>query len=116
MTRSGTVPEMLFEDEAAAKLRISIDTLRRIRKRGEITSRKISGRWRYTDADLMEYQESQKVESWVARNNESAKSPDTGSLGVQSRRTGMRPGTIMTAVNEARVAHHLAQTIFGKPK
>ncbi|WP_374710689.1 helix-turn-helix domain-containing protein [Inquilinus ginsengisoli] len=109
------LPPLLFEDEAAAALRVSVATLRRIRKRGEISTRLISGRWRYTHADLVEYQENQKVGACVERAGP-VRSQATGLPGDQNRRTGMRLGTTMTAVSEARVAHHLAQAIFGKPK
>jgi hypothetical protein len=116
MANSGALPRLLYEHEAAAELRISIDTLRRVRKRGEIAARLIGRRWRYTEADLLEFQESRKVELWGETRIGSVKSPGIGSLGGQSRRTGTQLGMTMTVVDGGRAAHLLAQQIFGKPK
>lgn len=72
------LPSLLTEQEVASQRRISVETLRRIRRRGEIAARRIGGRWRYTDSDVLDYQESQKVEAWRGKKVDSEKSQDTG--------------------------------------
>ncbi|WP_084032709.1 helix-turn-helix domain-containing protein [Chelativorans sp. J32] len=118
MTASPTrLPLLLTECEAAEKLRISVDTLRRIRKRGEIAARRIGGRWRYTDEDILEYQEGQKVAAWRGRVVELERSAVTGyRSGPTQPITTPRGTTTTAAAIDRHAASRLAQTIFARPR
>lgn len=55
------LPELLPERQAAARLGMSADTLRRIRSRGEIAYFKIGGRPRYTEQHIIDYLQRNEV-------------------------------------------------------
>ena len=52
--------KLLSMQEAAEFLNISIDTLRRIQKKGEIAFSLIGGNWKISQNDLFEYYEKNK--------------------------------------------------------
>lgn len=58
-TSARTLPRLLREADAAAQLRISVVTLRRIRSRGEIAHVRIGRKAMYAEQHLLEYLERQ---------------------------------------------------------
>jgi excisionase family DNA binding protein len=46
---------LLTPREAAARLRVSVDTVDRERRRGHLGALKVGRQWRYTEPDLAEY-------------------------------------------------------------
>jgi hypothetical protein len=95
------------EAEAADRLGISKASLMRERIAGRIHPYRIGQRIiRYTDAILSEYLESCR--------NVPEKSATTGSPNGQAPRNGAARGTTPTLGRHD--AHHLAQTIFKRPK
>lgn len=99
----------ITEREAADWLRVSIDTLRRIRTRREIGFIKIGGRFRYTQNHLADYLESRSVMPC-----QESKSQDTGSPSGHVRACGTPPGS--TSGLDKQSATRLASMTFGKPK
>ena len=95
------------EAVAADKLGISKASLMRERIAGRVHPYRIGQRIiRYTDAILSEYLESCR--------NVPEKSATTGSPNGQAPRNGVARGTTPTLGRHD--AHHLAQTIFKRPK
>ncbi len=58
---NSAIPALLTEREAAERLRRSIDTIRRERRRGRIGYTRIGRRVFYTDAQLLHYLERQET-------------------------------------------------------
>lgn len=114
MSEPTCLPELIPERVAAERLGISVDTLQRIRARGEIAWRKIGGRVKYTDADLAEYVERVRVGPCGGSNETSG----SGSLeaAASPRRAGVRTGRShgSTPIDSA-VAARLAQRTFARP-
>ncbi|WP_140986813.1 helix-turn-helix domain-containing protein [Asticcacaulis tiandongensis] len=113
MSNLALFPKLMSEKEASEMLGISVDTIQRIRKRGEIAFRKIGGRYRYTISDLNEYAENQRVEP-CQRVQKSAKSGASGSHNAPAPLSGTSHGSIPAL--DRQNASQLAQAIFGKPK
>ncbi|MCB1469510.1 MAG: helix-turn-helix domain-containing protein [Rhizobiaceae bacterium] len=103
----------LSEKDASILLGVSIDTIQRIRKRGEIAFRKIGGRIRYTQADLAEYLEASRVTPCVQSRPVAAATPTTFQNG-HAPHTTMPRGS--TPQRDKRAAFRSAQITFGKPK
>ncbi|WAC49732.1 helix-turn-helix domain-containing protein [Asticcacaulis sp. SL142] len=105
--------EPLISEKAAADiLGVSMDTIQRIRKRGEIGFRKIGCRYKYTVSDLNEYSDNQRIAP--CQREKSAKSEGSGSQNGRGRLSGTSPGS--TSGHDRHVASQLAASIFGKPK
>uniref|UniRef100_UPI0035A86C6A helix-turn-helix domain-containing protein n=1 Tax=Mesorhizobium sp. LHD-90 TaxID=3071414 RepID=UPI0035A86C6A len=104
----------LSERHAALRLGVSVDTLQRIRKRNEISYRKIGGRVRYTLADLREFVERTKVEACEKKTSGSVNSRGTTSPSGSARHSFTPLGSIRQPGKPS--AHLLAQRTFGKPK
>ena len=113
MTVTG-LPTLFTEHEAARTLGVSIDTMRRVRRRGEIGYRIIARRPKYTAEDLRRYIDEQAVEPCQSEINGSAESADTASPARQSRRTGKSPGLTRVVGNADAAA--LARQTFTKPR
>jgi len=105
-------PPLFEEKQAAAELGVSVDTLRRERKRGcigyvRIGKRKVT----YTEAQLRQYIEAQTVEPGAApcqaTENSGSKSDTTGCPGAQTPITGAERGSTQTT--DRRVAFLSAQ-------
>ena len=111
MTAIDQLPILMKEQRAALELDISIDTLQRIRKRGEISFRKVGSRYRYTPKDLLEYLENQRT---PCQKNVSVKSADSGSPTEPEARSGISHGSIPQLDKQNAAA--LASQTFGKPK
>jgi excisionase family DNA binding protein len=101
------VPHLLTEAEAARKLGIHVNTLRNIRRRGEISCRQVGKRARYTADDLNEY----LARGWQTNND--SRSETTSSPNAMDLNNGAGRGS--TPVLDKHVAHLLAQRTFGKP-
>jgi excisionase family DNA binding protein len=100
------VPHLLTEAEAARKLGIHVNTLRNLRRRGEISCRQVGKRARYTADDLNKY----LARGW--QSNSDSKSETTGSPSVVVQTSGAKRGS--TPVLDKHVASLLAQRTFGK--
>uniref|UniRef100_UPI0039A6421E helix-turn-helix domain-containing protein n=1 Tax=Brucella pseudintermedia TaxID=370111 RepID=UPI0039A6421E len=110
------VPKLLTEREVAEILRISVCTLQRRRRNGEITARRIGAGWMYTEADILEYQERQKVVAWRESQIGQRKLPDFGYPSAPTPQNTMQLGTTTTVGGiDRHAASRLAQTIFKKP-
>jgi len=108
------VPRLMSEHEAARVLHCSIDTLRRVRKRGEIGYTMVSGRVFYTEKQIAEYLERQRVDPCHDQNKtEQDKSGTTGSRSAQTVPSGAGHGSTRTP--DRHDAHRLAQRTFGTP-
>ena len=115
MTDVVKLPPLLYEEPAAKALGISVATLQRIRKRGEIAARRIGRRWRYTAADLIEYQERQKVPACPQPSVDNPKLRDIGSANAPTPTIGAPHGTRTAEAIDKHDALRLAQLTFGKP-
>ena len=92
------LPRLLSEREAARTLGVSVDTLRRERKRGRIGHTFIGGRPRYTPQYLMAYVSAREVEPCKPTSDQSvrAKSASIGSADDQTALSGAGRGSILT--------------------
>ncbi|WP_161773066.1 helix-turn-helix domain-containing protein [Mesorhizobium hungaricum] len=104
----------MSEGEAAKALGVSIDTLQRMRKRGDISYLKVGGRYRYTQQILLDYIENRTVKACANSESGSEKLPGTGSPSGRAPECGMRPGS--TPLPDKQSAFLSAQQTFGKPK
>ena len=101
----------LFNERAAAEaLSVSIDTLRRERRRAKIAHTMIGGRIRYTEMQLTRYIEEHECPT---KSSGSGKSADTGSASGLTPGNGAAPGS--TPQLDRRAAHQLAQSILKTP-
>lgn len=108
------IPKLLTERAASDALGVSIDTLRRERKRQRIGYTIIGGRVRYTQDHLAAYIERGSFPPCPA--NEPTipgRSVTTGSPSAPTAAPGAEHGLIGQPTRLA--AHRSAQTIFGKP-
>lgn len=113
MIETKKLPVLLTEHEAAVRLRRSIDTIRRERKRGRIGYTCVGARIFYTEDQLAQYLENQRVEP--CQEKERTGKDRSGTTGSQYARTApscAAPGSIRTPDKHA--AHRLAQLTFGK--
>ena len=106
-------PDLVTESEAAERMRCSIDTVRRERKRGRIGFTRVGARIFYTEDQLSEYLSSQRVEPCQERKSSKGKSGIIGYRNDQTATRGVEHGS--TQVPDRHAAHHLAQQTFGKP-
>jgi len=108
------LPKLMKEREAAKALGVSLETLRRIRKRGEIRFRLIGGRIHYTEQDLLDYIDDRSINP-CQKNHETtpSKSGNFGSANDPTATHGAEPGT--TRKGAKHVEPPLAQTI-SKPQ
>jgi helix-turn-helix protein len=104
------LPKLFNEHAAAEALGVSIDTLRRERKRAKIAHTMIGGRIRYTEMHLTGYIEEHECPT---KSSGSGKSADTGSASGLTPGSGAAPGSMPQL--DRRIAHHLAQSILKTP-
>ena len=110
MSEVVTLPTLLTEKEAAARLGVSSCTLQRMRRAGEIAYLKIAGRLvRYTEKQLTDYLEA----ATCRETNEPVRSAITGSPREPIRRTGAAPGSIQ--LHDRRAVKALALQTFARP-
>ncbi|MDJ0391479.1 hypothetical protein QMO56_25585 [Roseomonas sp. E05] len=114
MTDPVSLPRLLTEVVAAERLGISIDTLRRERRRQRIGYTLIGGRPRYTERHLADYITANEVAPCAKADRiSSAASGITGSPAAPTVRSGAAPGLIPS--RDRRAAHLSALTILSKP-
>jgi hypothetical protein len=101
----------LTEQQAADWLGISIFTLRRIRKRGEIGYHKIGSAIHYTYDQLLTYLKSTRIEPCRRIDT---KSENTTSACTGTAPSGKQPGS--TVPLDKHAAYLWAQETFRKPK
>lgn len=106
-------PRLLFEEEVAELLGVSVDTVRRERKRGRLGFIKIGGRIRYAEDQVLAYLENQREDPCAKKGL--ARSADTGSASdpMADQRHGTEPGSMPRL--DRRVAFLSAQAILSKP-
>ncbi|MCA8889643.1 MAG: helix-turn-helix domain-containing protein [Parvularculaceae bacterium] len=85
------IPQLLTEREAAARLGVSLSTLQRLRRIGQVAFIKIGRLVKYREEHLAEYLEA----STCPRSNVSANSEISGSRKGEIRRTGAAPGSTL---------------------
>lgn len=108
------LPKLLTEREAAEMLGVSIDTVRRERKRRRIGHAVIGGRVRYTQDHLAKYIETWSVSACPADEPTTlARSATTGSPSAPTAPSGVEHGS--TRRPDRLAVHHSAQAIFGRP-
>ncbi|GLV24172.1 helix-turn-helix domain-containing protein [Sphingobium sp. TomTYG45] len=83
-------PAILTERQAAAKLGVSPDTLRRERARGNISFTKIGGRVRYLERHLIDYIEG----NTTCATGSGLKSEGTSSAAARTPMRGVQPGSM----------------------
>ncbi|NHO29296.1 helix-turn-helix domain-containing protein [Acetobacter farinalis] len=105
------VPQLLTDRELARELRVSVDTIRRLRRRRLIGFVIVGGRPRFTAEHIAEYLSAQ--ERKPCRQNDT-KSEDTGLANVTTAQYGAAPGSIRTL--DRRAAHHLALKALKRPR
>lgn len=105
------IPRLLTEQQTAEALGVSIYTVQRERKRGHLAGRLIGNRWRYTEADIVDYIERKKACPAGGMTGPD-RSEITGSAGGRIPRSGAAPGS--TPPGDRLAAHRLAQQTFGK--
>lgn len=101
------------EAEAATRLGVSLATMQRIRKRGEIRFMMIGGRPRYRQAFINEYLAAQEVPPCPRENPTPARSETTGRPAALAARNGAGRGSTPTL--DRRAEHHSALTILQRP-
>ena len=108
-------PPPLFEHEVAEWLRVSIDTVRRERRKGRIKYKMIGGRPRYRHEWVADYIDSNGVSPCLEGEPESvSKSAHTGSREGRTAPLGAEHGTMRPP--DKRAAHRSALTILGGPR
>ena len=94
-------------------LRVSVDTVRRERKRQRLGHVKVGRRIFVTENQLSEYLENQRIDPChESAENTRAKSVNTGSQSGLPARHGAGPGSI--SAKDRQAAHLLAQATFRK--
>jgi hypothetical protein len=106
------LPRRFTDQQVAAELDVSVDTVRRERWRGHLGYLRVGRRIFITEDHLRDYLARQSVEP-CPRSSATEKSPDTGSAGDRIVMHGAGPGSIQLL--DRHVAHRLAQATFGKP-
>ena len=110
------LPRRLTELEAARELGVSLDTVRRERKRGRLGCVRLGRRIFITSDQLCAYVAQQSTEpAPCATLDRSVPEPSTasGSANGQTRQSFARPGS--TPAPDRLGAHRLARATFGKP-
>lgn len=109
-TTIAELPRLYDESEVAAYLDCSIDTVRRLRRAGELKSIKIGRKVRIRHDQLLEYIGGKQCEIKSTKD----KSETTGYRSDQAQPTGTEHGS--TPKHDRHAAHLSAQSLFGKPK
>tara|TARA_R110001592_G_scaffold7065_6_gene39732 strand:- start:38173 stop:38514 length:342 start_codon:yes stop_codon:yes gene_type:complete len=106
------LPPLLTEREAATELGVSIDTMRRMRKAGEVQSKKIGGRYKYRVDWLNAYIEDT---GWDANQitNKSIESETTGYQKDAIPQCGAERGS--APILDKQSEHHSALMILREP-
>ena len=104
--------DLLDEKAAAEQLGVSVYTLARLRKAGQIAHVKIGGKVRYPASAILDFIASKTVQPCTKTND--LKSKASGSPAIPTVQSGKQLG--MTETPGKLSAHHLAQKIFKKPK
>lgn len=102
---------LLSEGDVANQLGVSVFTVQRMRKRGEIKSKKIRGRWKYRQEWLVEYLE--KADNQCDAMTSSASGSTSLSVGAGAT-CGAPAGT--TQIHDRQSAHLSAQATFKRRK
>lgn len=110
-----SISRLLSEDQVAELLDVSVDTVRRERKRGNLGFTRIGGRIRYTDDQVAAYLRRGRVDPCQETEKTDAdRSENSGSHSGQTAQCGAEPGS--TPAVDRRDAHRLAQRTFKKPR
>jgi excisionase family DNA binding protein len=107
------IPRRFTDHQAAEELGVSVDTIRRERRRGKLGYLRIGRRVFITEAHLLAYLERQSVEPCHENKNDLPRSEASGSVGERTASIGAAPGS--TAMPDRLAAHRLAQLTFSKP-
>ncbi|NVN30598.1 helix-turn-helix domain-containing protein [Endobacter medicaginis] len=105
------LPRLMKEREVAVELGVSIDTVRRLRKRGEIGHTKIGDRLRYTPEHVQAYLAAGEVAPCP---RVVSRSVNTGSTSEPVPTTGAGAGSTETRARHA--AHHSALATLRPPR
>ncbi|MFK4046167.1 helix-turn-helix domain-containing protein [Roseomonas mucosa] len=104
----------MTEAQLAESVGVSVDTIRRARRAGQIGFIMLGKKPRYLPRHLTEYLEAREVRPCAANERiTSAESVTTGSASVPTVRSGAALGSI--PLLDRRAAHHSALTILSKP-
>lgn len=109
MSEVRRLPVLLSESQAADKLGVSIATMQRMRKRGDIAWRQIGGRVRYTIDDVRDYIEGARR---CANDGDRARSETSGFPSGPTPTLGASLGSIQ--LPDRQSANQLARQIFGR--
>ena len=101
-------PSLLTDRQAADRLGVSIDTVRRERRRGRIGFTMIAGRPRYTERHLLDYVAAGEVQPCVSSRATNTRLADTGSASAQAVRPGAAHDSISGLDRRAAQASALA--------
>jgi excisionase family DNA binding protein len=88
MSEIARLPRLLTDREAAERLSLSIDTLRRMVRRGEIGSYKFGRKRRFTESQIAAFLERMECHP----NNQSGHTEDSSCPSATTRRTGIDAG------------------------
>ena len=109
-----SLPRLLTDEDVAAALGCSTQTVKRERRRGRLGYTRVGGRIRYTEAQITAYlQDRRKEPSCESEKTGSARSATIGLAGDQTAPRGAAPGSIQE--HDRHNAHRLAQIILMKP-
>ena len=103
------LPRRFTDHQAAAELDVSVDTVRRERRRGKLGYLRVGRKIFITEDQLRDYLARQSVEP-CHESNDPVKSPATGSAGAQTAMPGAGPGS--TRLPDKHVTHRSAQSDF----
>ncbi|PYD59826.1 hypothetical protein CFR73_09570 [Novacetimonas maltaceti] len=109
--KSESFRTLLTEQGIAARLGVSVTTVARYRKKGEIGYTMVGRRIRYTPQHLEDYLVRNEITPCAAPLNRQV---STSSANAEGRTTGARAG--MIASRDRQSAHRSALAILGKPK
>lgn len=112
MSEVARFPALLTESQAADVLGVSVYTVQRMRKRGQLKAKKIGARWKYRDDWLREYLETPDT-CPANETTDPAPSAASGSLNAPAPRCGTGPGSTATA--DRLVEHHSALRTLRRP-
>jgi hypothetical protein len=101
------LPKLHHEKDVAIYLSVSIDTVRRERRKGLILCSWVGNRPRYTDQQILDYLDN-KTATTCQKN--ASKSESIGSPSVRIAQSGAQPGS--TTLVDRQSVHHLAQQTF----
>ncbi len=107
-----TLPKLYTLAEVANYLGVSADTIRRECKRNQIGFTRIGGRIKFTEDQVIEYLQSQRVNQCKKKSSTQDRSATVGCPNVEGQKTGVEPGTTLNL--DRQDAHRLAQMTFGK--